>query len=676
LRRGLIAGCATWALAHSAHLHAQAPAAPVADAQPDLSHYLQTLARLRLLPAENGSVEQLRALVAEGERLHLAGRDDEAALLFLEAIESPRFTDFQSFDEYAAAEHMAGSALLRLGSLKTARRYLERSVARGPKSAYYGPSVRAYTDVALALGDPQAAADWLRAQKAPLSDDARNELRYLQGRARYDAGDFAAAAAELATIDKRSRFYASAQYLLGAIAARDKRYKYAEQRFCAIASQGAGDRYAFYVDERFFEVQDLARLALGRTAHETRRSDDAFYYYFQVPQDSPRVQSALFESAYASYEGNEPDTALDLLDQLEARFPHSPYVDEAAILRGYVALARCDFERADQQFVRFEQHFAPVAAEIDRLLQNPVRRRTLYEELLAAEAGAREPARPERRTLLALLQVDPQFYRLHAEVRALDAEIARSGRLADALSAIAVRYQGSDKPRAAVAAQAAPDERAQLERDLALSFTTVRSLGEQLDAMRASNAPAREIGARENELAELARRLQKIKERALAAKVKAAARAAAQETELGPSAPTGLGPLLARDVQFARALPARTAELRQKLMRAASARAEHALRALHARLSGMLRRARIGRIDAVMASKRRVELQIESLAAGRFPAELHDALLVQGLLDDDEEYWPFQGEDWPDEYEERYGDDDDDLAPPAPAPRAAQGAAR
>ena len=144
-----------------------------------------------------------------------------------------------------------------------------------------------------------------------------------------------------------------------------------------------------------------------------------------------------------------------------------------------------------------------------------------------------------------------------------------------------------------------------------------RSLGEQLDVMRAHNAPAPEIAAREKELAELARRLQSVKERALA--VTRRAKAEALPTELGKDAPTGLAQLLARDVAFARALPERTSELRAKLMRAASGRAERALRALHKRLSGMLRRARIGRIDAVMASKRRVELQIESLAAGRFP---------------------------------------------------------
>ena len=441
------------------------------------------------------------------------------------------------------------------------------------------------------------------------------------------------------------------------IAAHGKHYKTAEKHFCAIANQGVEDRYGFYVDERFFEVQDLARLALGRTAHEMHRGDDAFYYYFQVPHDSPRLPAALFEAAYATYEAHDHDTAIDLLDQLQARYPSSPFVDEAAILRGYVSLARCDFERADKHFAAFIEHFTPLKAEIDRLLDNPVRRRDLYSELLRAEAG-NEPRDAQRRMLLALLRVDGDFYRLHAAVRALDAEAARGGRLADALSAIAVRLQGGDRPRAAQPAETGTPERAVLAHDLDLGFTLARSLGQQIDAMRAAGAPKAELAAREKELAQLAKRLQSIKERSLALQNKA--RGAERRYRACAARARAL---LARDAAFARKLPARAVELRVKLVRAASARAERALRQLDARLSGMLRRARIGRIDAVMASKRRVEQQIESLAAGRFPAELHDPLLIQGLLNDDEEYWPYQGEDWPDEYEERYGDDEDANAP-------------
>jgi hypothetical protein len=115
--------------------------------------------------------------------------------------------------------------------------------------------------------------------------------------------------------------------------------------------------------------------------------------------------------------------------------------------------------------------------------------------------------------------------------------------------------------------------------------------------------------------------------------------------------------LLANDAKAAGRFERRVISLRPKLVSSANDRAYAELTALNERLSGFLRRARIGRIDAVMGSKRRVEVQIESLAAGRFPAELRDPLLVQGFLADDEEYWPFEGEDWPDEYLERYGDD-------------------
>ncbi|HEY6882315.1 MAG TPA: hypothetical protein VI299_29995, partial [Polyangiales bacterium] len=78
-----------------------------------------------------------------------------------------------------------------------------------------------------------------------------------------------------------------------------------------------------------------------------------------------------------------------------------------------------------------------------------------------------------------------------------------------------------------------------------------------------------------------------------------------------------------------------------------------ALRRLRARVELELRRARLGRVDAVMGKKRKLELEIESLTAGRFPPELVSRQRKPVFLRDDEEYWPFEGEDWPDEFEQR-----------------------
>ena len=137
---------------------------------------------------------------------------------------------------------------------------------------------------------------------------------------------------------------------------------------------------------------------------------------------------------------------------------------------------------------------------------------------------------------------------------------------------------------------------------------------------------------------------------ALEQRVDAAEREQSQDA-VSPDA-GGIEGMLRRDRQMAAGFNGRIADVRGRMVQAANQRALRSLRSLRHSLGGLLRRSRIGRIDAVMGSKRRIEIQIESLAAGRFPPELQDPLSVQGLLRDDEEYWPFEGEYWADEFEE------------------------
>ncbi len=185
-----------------------ASAAPLVSAQdagvaaqpepsgPTLEAYMQLLAARRIIAAETGSVERLRTLVRSAEDLYLDERWDEAALLLFEVAESPRFTDFQDNDEFRSAEYMLAGCLAELGALRTANRYLQRILARGSADPYYGPAYRRAVDVALEGGSLDASVALLEAfgavdatGDAALPADARNELRYLRGRARYDAAE-------------------------------------------------------------------------------------------------------------------------------------------------------------------------------------------------------------------------------------------------------------------------------------------------------------------------------------------------------------------------------------------------------------------------------------------------------------------------------------------------------
>ncbi len=640
--------------------HASAQAKVEGDSKSVLDAYLKALSDKHLSPKPADGIEELKPLLETAQRAVLDGQKDEGTAILLEIVEGPRFRDFDGLAPFHIAELMLASALTERFALKSAQRVIDRLLARGPSVAAFGPGYRRAVDIALARGDLDASvAHLITFHRDALPEDALNELAYLEGRAAYDRGAYPSATQKLGQITKKSRFYANAQYLLGAIAAKTKQYKEAESRFCSITEGGKDNTYSFFIDGRFFPVRDLAHLGLGRVAHETGRASDAFYYYFQVPTDSDRLAEAMFEAAWASYEGSDHETAIDSLDQLEARFPRSAHVAEASVLRGYVHLSRCEFAEAERRLGSFEREFTKVLREIDTTLASPSRKRGLYADLVRRAASV-ERLRQENQTseptpdslLLSLVSADPDFYRLNAELRALDAEIGRAGNVPRELFAVSARLSKGDAPAPRLTEGAIADEVEAAEAELSAAKAAVDALGQDLTALSRG-------GAKQADLTELRSTQRALDQRVaeIERKLHDAVRGAQQEALL----PTGndLQALLRSDQAYVAALHAQAQDVRGSLSEAADLAGERALVELRDHLAGELRRARIGRIDAVMGSKRQVEIQIESLSAGRFPPELADALRMQSLLRDDEEYWPFEGEDWPDEFLERYPEDDD-----------------
>jgi hypothetical protein len=64
----------------------------------------------------------------------------------------------------------------------------------------------------------------------------------------------------------------------------------------------------------------------------------------------------------------------------------------------------------------------------------------------------------------------------------------------------------------------------------------------------------------------------------------------------------------------------------------------------------VLDKAKLGKIDAIIGQKRKLDIEVQDLAAGRLPEELIGRLWNASMIGDDEEYWPFEGVYWSDEY--------------------------
>ena len=90
--------------------------------------------------------------------------------------------------------------------------------------------------------------------------------------------------------------------------------------------------------------------------------------------------------------------------------------------------------------------------------------------------------------------------------------------------------------------------------------------------------------------------------------------------------------------------------LNAKLTEAGEKLSQGALDKLYDDTRRVLDKAKLGKVDAVIGQKRKLDIQVQDLAAGRFPEELIGRLWNASMIGDDEEYWPFEGVYWADEY--------------------------
>ncbi len=592
----------------------------------------------RLGSQEPMGLDYVRRRVAEAEGLRQNGRNDEAASRLTEIVEHPQFEAFAENDEGRAAIYLLGDTLATMGAYEPARGYLRKLLAQRNVSfagaSHAARAVRRLTDIALETQRFAVGLEDLKSVPPTAPEEIRGEVAYLGGRAR-ESSDPDGAINAFGTVPPRSRFWAQANYLAGLIHVERGRLRAGENLFCRVADPKRESRITpAFGDTRFFAVRDLARLGLGRIAHEEGRFDDARYYYYLVPRDSDRLAEALYESATTRYEKKDYPGARELLDELRSMRSHHPYEDEMHVLDAYVDLAQCKFPEADQKLATFISRYEPVRDAARRISGDD---RSL-QGLLSATRGAPAPApgiggaSPEAlATIASLVRVDPVYGQAVRQRAVLDREASGLRLATRQLEDLSKQLATSAGVRPALADAPTPRERGEDVR------AAIDGLRREIEALEAARVPAERTAGLRQELALL-------EERA------AAGRSGPAAAEPSAGGGRDLPDLLNNDAAQARALAPEVERAQRELARVEAIYARDALRRLDLRLSRLLRRARLGRIESVLGKKRALEVEVEAIANGYLPSDAVDSLEAARYLRDDEEYWPFEGDDWPDEY--------------------------
>ncbi|MDB4982060.1 MAG: hypothetical protein JWM82_2812 [Myxococcales bacterium] len=582
------------------------------DARPDpMSAYLADLEKAGVLADDKtpATVEGIRAAVVAAEDDLVTGNAQVATTRLFRVVESPRFAKLSYAPEFANAELTLGRALVRAGAYASAERYLLRALGHGPKSPFFAPAYRAMLDIALETREQVAVLAMLDGATKRLTPslgdvdlprDSRAEHEYLAGKVAYEAGDLPTAESRFGNVDRQSRFFAAALYFRGLAHVRKGHFASARRSMCEIVEQADSDRFTFFIDGRYFAIKDLAYLALGRIAHEQGKYDDAYYFYFRVPEDSDRLPDALFEASWSMFQKGEYEAAGAFLEQFDRSFPKSPLAPDVLLLHAMIDLKSCAFDRTRNELEEIVRVYKPLEAEVATLIKDPNHRRALYKRLLSKQqiGAASDP-------IVELLKIDGRFYRYFADIVALDREAGLLPSEIAVWDELTAKQTGKQKGSEAT-------EAAQLVKDV-----------EALQPLAKGDA---DMEDRVGDLLTQARR---------------AAR---------PVSPQADAPYAA-EAQHAQVLSGQARELRARLVAATSAIAEQALVDLDNRLREMMRQARLTQIDAVIGKKKKLEIELSNLREGRYPADMFAQLQLEGLMGDDEEYWPFEGEYWSDEYD-------------------------
>jgi hypothetical protein len=602
--------------------------------------YQKALEQRRLAATEALSAQRLREELARIEEEIGAGRRDEAIGDLVYIVESPRFAPFAQSTEGKTARFLLGDALGRGGAHDVARAYLVALLAGDPNDSAYRRAVHSLVDFGLDSERPRVFLKDLEAVPPSASDEIRGDISYLAGRAAEGEGKPNDALAAYAKVSERSRFWAQATYLTGLIEVEQKRYKEGENAFCKVAEPKlTPKRAAFFGGNDFFRVRDLARLGLGRVAHEQYRFDDARYYYYLVPHDSERLPEALYETATTRYEAKDYRGARDAMDELHRVSTNHPYEDEAWILDSYIDLALCRFPQADHKLSEFLKRYEPVRDAAHKLASDPTAMRSLTESLRTgadpAGAGLGVPDETAR-TLGSLLRVDAGYG--HATRRLAELDYQMNGLLA-AIAELEEANRGLTDPKGLRAQAAGPlgmsnaEQQARVEAQIAEVRRLIREA---------------ERNNRHADLSALQKELEALELRARAARD--AERVLARPATNGAPAGADLGDLLVQDESRAADLFTSSQGVRKQVEAEQLTLAKDAFERLDRRLTRLLRRARLGRVETVLGKKRALEIEVQALSQGLLPQTIVDSLDAARYLGDDEEYWPYEGEDWADEY--------------------------
>ena len=323
---------------------------------------LMTLeSRLKALSAEfrpeaekPGDVAQRRMIDAQ-QWFELKNYRDAATVL-MDVVDNHKDTR-----NYPEALFLLGECLYLSGEMQAARPYFQEAARQPQPQARTQSILQRLVEIALKTKN-LVGIDQVMVQLEQVSADlADPSIYYVRGKYLFFKQDLAGALAAFTKVPMGAPYYLQAKYFIGTTQVSQGELAAAAATFDNILQTepvGDADR----------EVQDLARLAIGRIHFEREEFQQARAAYGTVDRDSKYFVEALYESAWSAIREGTYDKAFRALDLMLLQDPDSGRGPELQILMGNLNLRMEKFYVALNAFETGLKAYEPILNEVRQTL--------------------------------------------------------------------------------------------------------------------------------------------------------------------------------------------------------------------------------------------------------------------------------------------------------------------
>ena len=294
--------------------------------------------------------------VVDAEMLMKLKNYTEAATILLDVVE--RYPNAQGYDD---ALVLLGQALFQEKDFNSARHYFQVAVQKNTGSRMEQQALQQLIEIGLRTEDLEHLDEYLkRLENIPI-DKLEPTVPYVRGKYAYFRGHYDEALVLFANIPPTSPYYLQSRYFSATAYIQKGDQASALAIFDAIArSQPRSDTEK--------EIQEMARLAMGRLNYEHDQFDKAREAYSSIPRSSLHFEEAMDELAWTSIKAKDFKAAYRALDLMLLQSPDSAQAPELRLLMGNLHVRLGNFSLANDAFLQARDQFDPIHRQLSENL--------------------------------------------------------------------------------------------------------------------------------------------------------------------------------------------------------------------------------------------------------------------------------------------------------------------